>query len=120
MADTLVSEVISDETPYQYDAALSFLQPDPFDPRHPVRISLFLPDVPLAIDLLGMEAWPHYAEAAPYIAFGRWAELQVEIATKRRIFSRYSCTYLPIYQGEPCDASSLKERMREILGFYLP
>ncbi len=113
---TLVTEVFP-KSPYQYDAALSFLQ-EKLDPKDPVRLTLFFPDYPLAIDLIGPDLAPDYREARPYQEEEQWREALARLAWKRSRLDRYRCPYLLLRSTEPLDPVNLRERVRSLLGRY--
>lgn len=117
---TLIDLVRPTAPPFYYDSAFSFLQGDTLQPDDPVRVTLFFPDYPLAIDVLGPELRPSYPEAAPYISRERWQLEQERQAHKTLTFDKYRCPYLTIRDTEPTDPSSLKERIRVLVGYDFP
>lgn len=120
----LIREVVPKGTPYQYDAALSFLQPlDPagFDPDTPVRLTLFFPKLhgqALAVDIFGPEAAEDYREAARFLSPADWEREAALRAEKRAALARYRVPYLVITLHEPIDSQNLRERVRDLIGRY--
>jgi hypothetical protein len=117
---TLIDLVRPKAPPFYLDSAFSFLQGDSLHPLDPIRLTLFFPDYPLAIDVLGPELRPAYPEAAPYISHSRWQLEQERQAHKSLILDRYRCPYLVIRDTEPVDSSSLKERIKVLVGHDFP
>jgi hypothetical protein len=116
---TLLHQVIPSGTPYQFDVALSFLQPGQIDPTDPVRLALFLHTAPLAIDVLGPESRPAFAQAERLLSRPDWERRQRQLAFKRQALGAYGCPYLVIWDDEPVDPVSLTERIRALRGSYL-
>lgn len=114
----ILVNVLPSGTPYIYQAVLSFLQPGGLNFQAPNKLDLFFQEYPLAIDLLGPEHSPHYKDAAPYISFEKWKELQTSLSLKKKLLSDYRCPYLTLDWDEPSDISSLSERIRILIGRY--
>jgi hypothetical protein len=115
---TLISEVLEPDEPWQQGTALSFLQSPPVRLTHAVRVDLFLPEIPLAIDVLGPEARGHYRDAQGHLTLFQWQELMEELAWKRQRLARYRCPYLTVDDDEAVDSASLRERIRTLTGTY--
>jgi hypothetical protein len=116
VAETLVADVFAPGTPFQYETALSFLQPETFVAADPIRVALFLPEWPLAIDLLGPDTSNSFATAAPFIERPRWEIEQERLALKQRVFAQYNCPYLQLWNDEAVDPFSLAERIKNLTG----
>jgi hypothetical protein len=117
----LLREVFPERTPFQYDTALSFLQPSaaaPLDPADPVRLTLFFPRLPLAIDVLGPEAHREWEEARDWTTRDAWERLQERRAQTEQLLSRYRVPYLLLTTHDPLDPANLRQRVRECLGRY--
>lgn len=115
---TLLEHVFPVDVPFYYDAAFSFLQPGLLDISSPVRVDLFLPDYPLAIDVLGPESYSDYRDARKYISQQPWMNNQERLSLKRKKLLQYRCPYLIIWDYEATDPISLSEAVKTILGFY--
>jgi hypothetical protein len=114
---TLLKSVIPSSEPFYYDAAFSFLQSgDRSELQHPVRITLFFPNYPLAIDIVGADGRSKYNEAQRYLTHSDWSNLQAEIANKAERLSRHRCPYLVINDYDPVDTSNLRDRVRSATG----
>jgi hypothetical protein len=114
----LIFDVLPAATPYQYDTALSFLQSSsfPINLADPVRITLFLPEYPLAIDLLAADDRPDFELAQRYLSQKEWTHRQERLSRKIHDLEEYRCPYLVIRDNEPVDTHSLKERVRSVSG----
>jgi hypothetical protein len=113
----LIFDVFPPATPYQYDPALSFLQSGfPINLADPVRVTLFLPEYPLALDLLGSDDRPDFAVAHRYYSHTEWSRRQERFSRKIHDLAEYRCPYLVIRDNEPVDIHSLKERVRSVSG----
>lgn len=115
---SLLEHVFPDEVPFYYDVAFSFLQPGLLDVINPIRVDLFLPDYPLAIDVLGPESYSDYRDARKYISQQSWLNNQEQLSLKRKKLLQYRCPYLIIWDYEAADPTSLSEAVKTILGFY--
>ena len=114
---TLLESIIPSGVPYQYDVVPSFLQENPSDLRHPIRLTLLLPDVPLAIDLLGQESAETYPEARRYCSFDMWRRNRSGLAFKTLRLREYFCPYLILrLDQDPLDLYSIRENIRRITG----
>lgn len=114
--ERLVSDVFA-ASPYYHDAAFSFLQ-ETFDPVAPLRIDLFYPDYPLAIDVLPLSDSVDFREAAPYTTKAAWDIRQQQLALKRERLEARRCPYWAIRHYDAVDTPNLKERVRVLLGLY--
>ena len=116
----LLREVFPERTPFQYDTALSFLQPAtadaPLDPADPVRVTLFFPKLPLALDIVGPDRHPDWAEAREWTDREAWQRDQERRARVEQLLSRYRIPYLVLTTHEPLDPVNLRQRVRERLG----
>lgn len=112
----LFDQIIPTDEPFYYDSAFSFLQRDRKVLDNPIRVCLFLPTFPLAIDIVGADGHPNYTESKPYITRGDWEELQSDLSMKAQAFGKYHCPYLIIRDVDPIDAYNLKDRVRSLTG----
>lgn len=121
VVETLVSDVLQPGVPYVYDAVFSWLQTDPSVlplPRGATdapafRLTLFLPEVPLALDVLGPEYSERYEDAASYVdSRAEWEALQHQFQERRARLQQVGCPYLFIRYSDPVAAPILKERIR--------
>lgn len=110
----IVRSIIPVDEPYYYDSAFSFLQKE--DLLNPVRIDLFLPNFPLAIDIVGREGRPNFLEAQKYISREDWDLLQSNLSFKLERMSAYRCPYLVIRDHDPTDSYSLRDKLRSLTG----
>ena len=116
--ERLVKDVFAPDLPYYYDTAFSFVQPEKFDTDSPIRFSLFYPDYPVAIDVLGPESYSDYRQACWYLSKSDWDRDQKHLALKRNRLLEYKCPYLMVWDYEATSIPSLSESVRNILGFY--
>ncbi|HYT45655.1 MAG TPA: hypothetical protein VEP90_25240, partial [Methylomirabilota bacterium] len=88
---------------------------DPIKLIHsPVRLTLFLPDFPLAIDVVGADGRPNYFDSKRYISRSGWDLLQSELSIKTEKLELYKCPYLIIRDYDPVDISSIRERVKAL------
>lgn len=116
LAERLLQFALPPHTPYQYDPALSFLQPPGRPLGQAVRVTLFLPELPLAVDLLGPEADPRFDRVWLFLGRPAWERVQADLAWKRRQLERYRCPYLVLTPNDPVDLTFLAERVRLLAG----
>lgn len=114
--ERLLSSVISPLVPYYYDSAFSFLQRERGKVDRPVRLRLFLPSYPLAIDLIGIEGRTNYAESADYIGRRDWEGLMADTSHKRLRLSAYDCPYWIIRDTDATDLDSLRYVFKSLTG----
>jgi hypothetical protein len=112
----LLSKVIPSDEPYHYDVAFSFLQKDRTLLTQPVRVTLFFPNYPLAVDLVGADGRLNYLESRHYIRKPDWDALQANVAMKAERLSLHRCPYLIIRDIDPIDAFSLRDRFKSHTG----
>lgn len=116
----LLGAVIPSGMPYLLDCAFSFLQLDPLDLSDPIRVDLYLPDLPLFIDLLPPGYSSDYREARKYLSRSDWEEMQRRLAWKETRLKKYRVPYLRIYSQDSSYPLVLSRRIQEITGATLP
>lgn len=116
----LLEVVIPKDEPFYYDSAFSFLQYQDKELssldllNNPIRLTLFLPDFPLAIDVVGAGGRANYLDSAKYISRKDWDSLQSGLSIKTERLALYQCPYLIIRDSDPVDVSSLRERVKAL------
>jgi hypothetical protein len=108
--------LIPADEPFYYDSVFSFLQRDRTDVTKVIRVTLFFPNYPLAVDLVSTEGRANYLEARPYINRQDWEDLQANLAMKADKLSQHRCPYLLIRDIDPIDAYSLRDRVKALTG----
>jgi hypothetical protein len=109
--ETFVRDVFRPDVPFVLDAAFSWLFDRRTELSTPRRLDLFLPEVPLAIDILGPEYAETWPDAEEYVEREEWEALQAAQARRRQIMKHHRCPYLEVRHGELVNVSSLKERI---------
>lgn len=112
----LITHVIPDNVPFYYDTAFSFLQKERSKLDQPIRVDLFFPNYPLAIDIVGKDGRANYNESESFITKSDWDAKQAELSIKHRRFTEVRCPYLIIRDFEPTDLDSLKEKVKSMAG----
>lgn len=113
---TLLTEVVDPEIPYVRDALFSWLITGEDGPKHLRRLDLFLPEVPLAVDVLGPEYSEDWELARPFVPDRKvWEALQEDLTLRRQRMQGYGCPYLEIRHSEAVSAAALHERTRRLL-----
>ncbi len=119
IVDRLLNDVFPPHVPYYYDSAFSFLQRSRNFTRSAIRVTLFFPNYPLAIDVVGIDGRENYLEASPYISKDGWETLQADLALKRTELSKRRCPYLLITDTEPADVDTLRSNVKILTGTNL-
>lgn len=119
IAKTIVTDIFPNEA-WHYNVSPSFMQLDDLDLNNPVSISIMLPDIPLAIDILWEKYDADYRNAKHYIGRQEWEVEQKKLSRKinRLAGVQRPCPYIIIREYQPTDVDSLKKQIRSVIGSY--
>ena len=112
--ETILTKILPESEPFYYDSSFSFLQPSRYNVRNPIRVSIFLPTYPLAIDVIGAYGRKDFSESNKYITRDEWDTIQFELAWKSSRLLLHKCPYLVIRDTDPVDVINLKNSISNL------